>query len=151
MAMPYTAQVAALQMRQVLVRHLAPYGFSAQVDVDYRVQPQERYQLRITCAPVSKEADAYRALTAVRAAIREVALTPALEGDVRAWKALVLAGTERTMSTAPGFVATLVGRYAANKDITSRYAQSIEGISPVKVCDFLSSMASGGRIEYIIP
>lgn len=147
----YTAQVAALRMKQVLIRHLASYGFSAQVDVDYRVQPQERYQLRITCVPVSKEADAYRALSAVRSAIKEAALTPALENDIQAWKALVLADTERTMSTAPGFVATLVARYAANKDITSRYAQSIEGISSVKVCDFLRSMASGGRIEYIIP
>jgi len=147
----YTAQIATEALNQSLVRHLATHAFSARVEVNYRVQPQERYQILITCLPVSPEADPHRALTAIRAAIKEAALTPVPDSDIEAWKARELDHTGQVLSSGAGFVTTLVARYAANKDITSRYPQSIGGITSTKVCEFLGTLASGGRIEYIVP
>ena len=139
----YTAHVAVEALRTALVRHLAVYGIPVQVRLLYCVQPQERFQLLISCpgAPV-------QALPAVRAAITEVASAPVDATDLKAWKAGLEARVGKVMATPDGIVTTLLARYSSNKDITSRYSEAIGNINAAAVQAFLKAQADGGRIEY---
>ena len=55
------------------------------------------------------------------------------------------------MATPEGFTHTLLTRYSSNKDLTSRYAESISGITAADVQTLLAALYAGGRIEYLVP
>lgn len=153
----YVAQVAAMALEKTLAQHMIPHGYTARVKVLNFAQPQERFQLQITCLPGTPEGlpalllsqEAERAVTAVRAALIASAQAAPDPADLRAWKALVKDQTDKQMASPSGFVTSLVARYSSNKDITSRYAESISAISPERVQTFLKTLTSGGRIELI--
>ena len=155
----YTAQLAEQSLRTALVRHLAPYGFAPYTRLLYSVQPQERFQMLIACYPIPGEGrparvddvSAERALTAVRAAIRQVAEERVDGQDLSAWKQLLHADVSRSLTVPEGFVSALLMRYAVNKDMITRYPEAIEGIDGTRVQTFLKGLAEGGRIEYMIP
>ena len=141
----YTSFVALDALRTSLARHLARYGIKAAVELRYCVQPQERFQVLILCpgAPVE-------ALPSVRAAIADAAKEEASTTDIKAWKQKLEADVRQRMATPDGFVASLLARYSANKDMVSRYAESISEIDGAQVQSFLESLSQGGRIEYIV-
>ena len=142
----YTAYVGLEALRAALMRHLPAYGVTPDVQLLYCVQPQERFQVLISCPGASVEA-----LPAVRAAIEEVSEKPVDAAGFKAWKQKVDAGARRIMDTPEGCVATLLARYSVNKDIRSRYAEAIGYMDAEQVEEFLKTIAAGGRIEYIIP
>jgi len=137
----YTAQVAVEAIRDALTRRLAPYGVGAQVQLLYCVQPQERFQVLISCPSAPVEA-----LPAVRAALSDV---QAEASDVNLWKEKVAARVRGDMATPDGFVGTLLARYSVNKDITTRFKEAINNMTAAQVQDFLKALSAGGRIEYI--
>ncbi len=137
----YTAQVGVEALSYSLAQHLAPYGVAAQVKLKHCAQPQERFQVLVSCPSAPIEA-----LPAIRAAIRDAS---ADASDVKVWKKKVEADVRRELATPDGFVRTLLARYSDNKDMTSRFAESISNMEAEPVQEFLRSLASGGRIEYI--
>ena len=141
----YTAYVGVEALRSVLTRHLSAYGVFPTVQLLYCVQPQERFQVLISCpgAPVE-------ALSAVRTAIQDAAQKPVDSASLKAWKQKVDTGARRVMDTPEGCVATVLARYSVNKDIRSRYADAIGYMDAEQVEEFLQTMAGGGRIEYIV-
>ena len=155
----YTAQIGVGALRSALIRHLAPYGYSPEVTLNCFAHPQERFQLQLDCRPVAADglpagespADPERALTAVRAAVAEAAAFPVSARDLKAWKARLQQNVKDQLGSPEGLVSILLFRYAANKDVTSRYVESINGITPADVQAFLSALAAGGRIEMIVP
>lgn len=113
----------------------------------------------ITCRPIAAsglpadvaETSAEQALTAVRAAIRAASLNPVSQADLSAWKRMLDNNVRNVMATPDGFTNTLQARYGENKDLTSRFSETIAGITSEKVQAFLGALASGGRIEYLVP
>ena len=140
----YTAQVALDALRMSLARHLAGYGVKAGVELRYCVQPQERFQVLILCPGAPLEA-----LPSVRAAIADAAAEESSTSDIKAWKQKLDAHVRQVLATPEGIVSSLLARYSANKDITSRYAESIADIDGEQVQSFLKALSEGGRIEYI--
>ena len=155
----YTSQVAARALRQSLVKHLAPYGYTAQVETNFFAQPQERFQLLITCQPASlsglpadtQTQDSDIVLAVIREAIEDAAKASLDPVDLKGWKDRLLADVKLQLASPSGFVNTLVDRYANNKDIASRYSESISAITEARVKEFLATLAAGGRIEYLVP
>ncbi len=155
----YTAQVSVEALRNALIRHLEPYGYTPEVTLNYFTHPQERFQLQLDCYPAPPEglpdgvvpANPERVLTAVRAAVAEAAAVPVSSRDLKAWKARLQQNVKEQLANPGSLVSILLFRYAANKDVTSRYVESIGGISPAGVQDFLTTLAAGGRIEMIVP
>ena len=155
----YTSQVAARALRQSLIRHLAPYGYTVDVQTNVFAQPQERFQLQITCLPAAlsglpagtREQDCEKVLPIIREAIAAAARTAAEPADIQGWKDRLSADVKLQLASPSGFVNTLLDRYANNKDIASRYAESISAINAARVQEFLSVLAAGGRIEYLVP
>ena len=155
----YTSQVAARALRQSLIRHLAPYGFTAQVETNFFAQPQERFQLQITCLPASPAGlpsglltqNIEAVLPVVREAISAAARTQVDPVDLKGWKDRLMADVQLQLASPSGFVNTLLDRYANNKDIASRYSESINAISGARVQEFLATLNAGGHIEYLVP
>ena len=155
----YTLGLALEALRKQLVEHLSGSGYRFEFQAGFMAQPQERVRLQINCTPIPEEnlpADvpdlsAENVLTAVRAALRSAALSPVEEVDLAAWKARMSANTRDGLQDSASFVATLLARYAHNKDLTSRYAQCIAGVSAADVQALLGQLAAGGRVEWIVP
>jgi len=155
----YTSQVAARALRQSLVKALAPYGYTVQVETNFFAQPQERFQLQITCHPASLSGlpsttlpqDSEHVLTVIRAAVEAAAKAPVDPADLKGWKDRLLADVKLQLASPSGFVNTLLDRYADNKDIASRYSESISAINEARVQEFLGILAAGGQINYLVP
>ena len=155
----YIARIGAEALRQELIRQLSGYGFTCDVEVNQQPQPQERFQLWVTCLPAPlqglpadvEEVSAQRALAAVRVAIRQAGLGEINPADLALWKAKLEGEVRSRVASPAGFVQTLFDRYAVNKDVTSRYKESISSVTSDKVKEFLGTMAAGGRIEYVTP
>ena len=153
----YLSSVAADAMRHFLIWELAPYGLAVDVAVGPMPQPQERFYMEITCRPVPKgnlpsdveDQDLTKALTAVRSAIAKAGRRLPAQPDVDAWKAALLDKVKREMATPGGFTSAQMVRYSINKDVNSRYEESINAINPEKVRSFLGNITSGGLVEYI--
>ena len=155
----YTSCLAQDLLQQCLTERLAKYGFSSRVELLPLVHPRERFQLKISCLPLPLESlpadvdevSPQRALTAVRAALGDAAAQPADAADFALWKSKLETLVSRLMSTSAGFVETLHARYAWNKDVTTRYQETIARLAPEDVRAFLAALASGGRVEYLVP
>ena len=151
----YMGDIAAEALRTSLVRHLAPYGYYVDVQASLMVLPQERFRFFISCQPASIDGlpenttqDLERAITAVRAAIREVSQAPVAANDLKAWKATHMERTKALMSSPSGAVTAMEARYAFGKDV-SKYQDSINSITPENLKGLLKALAAGGRIEFI--
>ena len=86
----------------------------------------------------------------MRKAIREVSKRDIAPADLALWKARLDGEVRSVVASPAGFVQTLFNRYAVNKDVTSRFQESISGITQEKVKAFLETMAAGGCVEYVI-
>ena len=154
----YLSTVAAQVMKQSLVWELAPYGFTADVSVGPMTQPQERFYMEISCFPVPAQGlpadvadpDVNKAITAVRAAIVKSGKRLPAQADVQAWKNGLSERVKARLSTPEGFTMAQQTRYALNKDLNSRYTESLQAITPEKVRGFLAAISAGGAVEYIV-
>ena len=155
----YTAQVGVEALQRFLAQGMAGYGFTCEVHLTQMAHPQERFQLCIHCHPVPlaglpadvTEVSAQRALTAIRAAIREAASKPVEAKDLALWKSKLSGEYKDRLASPSGFVSTQLFRYALNKDLTSRYQENIQAITAEQVKEFLATLAEGGRVECIVP
>ena len=155
----YTSFVALEALRQSLIRHLAPYGYSIELQTNNFTQPQERFQIEIALRPIPSDnlpgdirtQDPERALSAVQAALASCASEPLTGADISGWKARTLSQVKRELDSPSGFVTTLLTRYTSNKDIYSRYAESISAINAAQVKEFLTTLTSGGKIILLVP
>ena len=153
----YTSQVAARALQQTLVKYLAPYGYTVKIATNFFAQPQERFQIELSCLPAASAGlpsdiqaqDVETVLPVVREALQASVSAKLDPVDLKAWKDRLQADVKLELSSPSGFVATLLDRYANNKDIASRYAESIGAINAVKVQEYLRTLVAGGRIEFV--
>ncbi|MBQ9411104.1 MAG: hypothetical protein IJU21_05800 [Bacteroidales bacterium] len=154
----YLSYVAAMAMKQALIWELAPYGFTADVTIGPKPRPQEKFHMDIVCLPAPArglspeigEPDVLRALPAVRAAITKAGKRLPSQADVEAWRAMVLDRARATLASPQGFTEAQKARYALNKDLNTRYVESIEAVTPEKVRGFLSALAEGSITEHVV-
>ena len=150
-ALNYPASlIAGEAVRSILASHLADTNLSVTVEPGFVAYPQERLRLLIQCRPTDGE-DPTPALSAVRTALQGVGSYSVGAKDLAAWKQLVTSQLQEELSTPEGTVKTLLARYAAGKDLTSKYKESIGAVTAERVNEMLKALAAGGRIEYIVP
>ena len=155
----YVSFVARDLLMKELTEHLARYGFDSEVSVTPLVHPRERFQILIRCLPLPlegtpadvSEVSSQRALTAVRSAIRDAAAELPAPVDMDLWKRKLADTVVSFLGRSSGFVSALHARYAWNKDVITHYQESIARMTPEDVKAFLSTLAAGGRIEYLVP
>lgn len=142
--------IAAEAVRSSLASHLADAGLTVTVEPRFITYPQERLRLLVQCRPVDRK-DPTPALPAVRTALREMASNPVNAKDLSAWKQLITNQLQNQLSTPEGTIKTLLARYGAGKDLTSRYKDNVNGVTAERVNEMLKALSGGGRIEYIVP
>ena len=125
-------------------------GLTITVEPRFITYPQERLRLLVQCRPVDRK-DPTPALPAVRTALREMASNPVNAKDLSAWKQLITNQLQNQLSTPEGTIKTLLARYGAGKDLTSRYKDNVNGVTAERVNEMLKALSGGGRIEYIVP
>ena len=142
--------IAAEAVRSSLASHLADAGLTVTVEPRFITYPQERLRLLVQCRPVDRK-DPTPALPAVRTTLREMASNPVNAKDLSAWKQLITNQLQNQLSTPEGTIKTLLARYGAGKDLTSRYKDNVNGVTAERVNEMLKALSGGGRIEYIVP
>ena len=142
--------IAAEAVRNALASHLTDEGLAVTVEPRFITYPQEHLRLLVQCRPVERK-DPTPALPAVRTALREMASNPVNAKDLSAWKQLITNQLQSQLSTPEGIIKTLLARYGAGKDLTSRYKENVNGVTAERVNEMLKALAGGGRIEYIVP
>ena len=153
----YTSYVAVRALKKTLLKYLAPYGYTVQVETNFFAQPQERFQIQLTCQPANPDGlpesllsqDPQTVLPVLREALSACAEASIDPVDLKGWKDCLLEKVKCELSTPSGFVDVLLDRYANNKDIASRYQESISSINTAKVQDYLKTLVNGGRIEFV--
>ena len=153
----YTSLVAVRALEKTLVQYLAPYGYTVKMETNFFAQPQERFQIELSCLPAAQSGlpeqtlpqDMETVLPVLREALQASVSAQIDPVDLKAWKDRLLANVKLELSSPSGFVATLLDRYANNKDIASRYEESIAAINAAKVQEYLRALVSGGRIEFV--
>ena len=153
----YTSELAASAIRKALVSRMAQYGYTVEVVPTCIVQPQERFQMMISCRPANPDGlpesvtqDVERAVSALRLAIRDASSKTIPAVDFKAWQAALLESTAASLASPSGAAEALVSRYAYGKDLTSRYKESINSITADDVQALLNAISAGGRVEFIV-
>ena len=147
-----TMQVVEQLFRQSLSHELASTGMSFDLEMQLMAYPQERLRMAISLFPTGPEADSPEdCLPRVRAALSAAVSHPADPKDLDAWRNLVLQRMNRSLECPETMVTALVARYGAGKDMVSKYAENIKGVSADKVRQMALALAKGGRVEYLVP
>ena len=146
-----TSLIVEEAVRDALAAHWVQIPLAVSVNAEFLAYPQERLRLLIQCRPTEDGTDLTPALTAVRKALQEVAARPVNAKDLSAWKLSATNSLQARLAQPEGIVNTLLVRYAAGKDLTSRYKENINAVTADRVSDLLKSLAEGGRIEYMVP
>jgi hypothetical protein len=145
-----TLLIVGEAVRNALASHLADAGLTVSVEPRFITYPQERLRLLVQCRPVDRR-DPTPALPSVRKSLGEMASNPVNAKDLNAWKQLITNQLQSQLSTPEGTIKTLLARYGAGKDLTSRYKDNVNGVTAERVNEMLKALSGGGRIEYIVP
>ena len=147
-----TMQVVEQLFRRALSHELAQTGMAFDVNMQFMAYPQERLRMAITLSPTGPEAVSPEdCLPRVHAALASAVSHPAVPKDLDAWRGLVLQRMNRSLECPETMVTALVARYGAGKDMVSKYAENIKGVSADKVRQMAGSLVKGGRVEYLVP
>ena len=148
-----TSFVAGEAVRSALAEHLADAGLQVEVETSLMSHPQERMRMLVRCTPVvpDGEFNPTSALAAVRLALQEAAAQEIGAQDLAGWKAYTTNRLQTRLSSPEGVVNSLLARYGAGKNLTSRYKENISAVTAERVNDMLTALTGGGRIEYFVP
>lgn len=151
----YTARLAVDALNDELTRQLRRCGYEAEASLQLCFQPQERFRVLVHCRPLPPEDSSFQAesspseaLSVVRAVLKAAAAQPLEAPDLQARQKKLTSAVKARLATPEGQVAALLERYSVNKDVTTRYAETIGAVSAPLVQEFLRLSAEGGRIEY---
>lgn len=147
-----TMQVVEQLFRRALAQELAATGLAFDVDMQLMAYPQERLRMAISLSPAGPEAVSMEdCLPRVRAALAAAATRPLASKDLDAWRNLVFQRMNSSLERPETIVTALVARYGAGKDMVSKYADNIKGVSADKVRQMALALVKGGRVEYLVP
>ena len=66
-------------------------------------------------------------------------------------KLLVCQRMHDSLESPDTIVTALIARYGAGKDVVSKYAENIKGVTADKVRQMAVALIRGGRVEYLVP
>lgn len=168
-----TSGIAAMEVQKSLAAALCDEGMTVQAVPSFSVFPEEKFSLRIYCAPADKHGlpagvkgeDLLMSLVDIRSALSELAAgggsgslratgwleTIALSDEsVAASKAEILHRFEMAVLQPETLVDAALMRYSIGKDIVTGYKEKIGSVTPRSVREFISAIQEGSKVEYIL-
>lgn len=154
----YAAKVAARMLEARLDASLPDTGWWAEVAVSEDYFPVELSRITVTLRPCESEGlpmgvepvDGAEVLSVVKGVLEDFFETDPTKKELKTLKSvLVKEGTFN--KTNPSAIMDVVeDRHAFGKDMTSKYKESIESVTPVEVKEVISFFEGGSKAEYRI-
>lgn len=162
--MPLTADnymasnVAASVLKQIISREIAGTGMYLRLVHECRIYPQERFNLMITLEEADPQGFAQdieltgagNALAILRNVLQELPNVVIQDADLTKHKEVLKGHMALKVSDPEYWTRALTMRYLDGKDFTTSYASKIDAVTADKVKQILASLATTGRVEYII-
>lgn len=152
------AQVVSYVLKQKVSEAMDGTGVYVRVSHDFRIYPDERFNMMVSLEEASPEGFAAgaalagfdEALKRLRETMTGLSDMDVSEDDIAKYKALVK-GHQTVRMTDPRYWTEAVAlRYLDGKDLTTGYASRIDAVTPAKVKAILKSLSGAGKVEYII-
>lgn len=154
----YASEMAMMVLRRSLAAALHPYGLTADVSSEFSVYPEERLWVRVACLPANpaglpsdvSPVGLEEALAGVRKGISDAVKKKLSKAELAAVKARVTGNMTEALSHPETVVSTVRMRYAMNKDLVTKYKDSINAVDAAAVQSILKAVSEGSRIEMVV-
>lgn len=151
-------KVACSAVSKKLTGVLADYGAFAVVSGSMEFFPAERMTIYINIRPCYADglpegvdpSDPVTLPEAIRKFLDGLSSMAPDAADVNGWKAALLNDMDDHMARTETVVDNVLLRYSGGKDVAAGYKNAVSSVSVDSVRNILSSLSSGGRVEYVI-
>ena len=151
-------KVAAAALESALNRKLCGSAASARVFSEFSGYPQERVSFLISVSDLDPSVlpldeirkDPLVLLYDVRSVLSSMSLSAIPDDRISVCRDLVRNGMASMQNDPWYWVDMVKTRYTDGKDLNTKYAEKVDSVSPEKVMELISMLASGSRVEYVV-
>lgn len=147
------SRVAAIVLQSALDEALCDREVSVAVSSELGMYPQERLSLVVSVEENRAEReheDALGLLYAVREVLSGLSSAPVSADRLKICKAILADGIASRQNDPQYWMSVVTARYADGKDLNTKYADKISGVSSARIKEIISSLNEGSKVEYVI-
>ena len=141
------ADIAAMYLKEVMQNELAPLGLKVNISKSRRIYPEDRFSVMLLVEGGDMPEDIMRM---IRAALAKAEAERPDNAYMAAVKAYCKNIYDIDMKEPSYWLHAVAMRYLDGKDFTTGYASKIDAVTPAKVCDILTLLGDGSKVEYKI-
>ena len=154
----FTFRIAQLIIQKRLTAGLADCGYWTSMDAGVEFFPKERWTILLSCRPSSSDglpsgvepADPVSAAGIIRSTLENALKRKVTGPELKIYKDLLLKQASYETGRPDAIQEAIITRYSYGKDLTSKYKEMISAITAASVEAFLTDLATGGKVEYIV-
>ena len=148
------SRIAASVLQGALDEALCDRGVAVRVSSELSMYPQERLSLVVSVEEENtgrgNHADALDLLSAVREVLSGLSANPVSAERLKICKAILADGIASRQNDPQYWMSVVTARYADGKDLNTKYADKISGVSSARIKEIISSLSEGSKVEYVI-
>ena len=141
------ADIAAMYLKEVMLAELAPLGLKVNMSQSRRIYPEDRFSVMLLVEGEDMPEDIMRL---IRTALAKAEAEKPDKAYMEAAKAYCKNLYDMDMKGPSYWLHAVAMRYLDGKDFTTGYASKIDAVTPAKVCDILTLLGDGSKVEYKI-
>lgn len=141
------ADIAAMYLKEVMQNELAPLGLKVNMSQSRRIYPEDRFSVMLLVEGEDMPEDIMRL---IRTALAKAEAEKPDKAYMEAAKAYCKNLYDMDMKGPSYWLHAVAMRYLDGKDFTTGYASKIDAVTPAKVCDILTLLGDGSKVEYKI-
>lgn len=141
------ADIAAMYLKKVMLDELAPLGLRVNISHSRRLYPEDRFSIMLLVEGDDMPEDImYR----IRTALVKAETENPDKAYMSAAKAYCRNLCDMDMKDPSYWLHAVALRYLDGKDFTTGCASKIDAVTPAKVCDILTALDKGSKVEFKI-
>lgn len=141
------AEIAAMYLKDVMLEVLAPLGLQVNISHTCRIYPEDRFSVMLHVDGGNMPEDI---MHRIRMALARAVSQKPDNAYLSAAKAYCKNLYDIEMKEPSYWLHAVAMRYLDGKDFTTGYASRIDAVTSAKVCDILTSLDEGSKVEYMI-
>ncbi len=154
----FAFQIAQLVLQKRIKAGLADCGYWSSLSGGLEFYPKERWNLLLSCRPASTDGlpsgvepvDPSVAAGVVRATLEAALKEKVSASELKIYKDLLLKQATWEFGRPSAIQEAIIARYSYGKDMASKYASLIPGLTAAAVDAVLADLSESGKIEYIV-
>lgn len=141
------ADIAAMYLKEVMQNELAPLGLKVNMSQSRRIYPEDRFSVMLLVEGEDMPEDIMRM---IRTALAKAESEKPDKAYMEAAQAYCKNLYDMDMKGPSYWLHAVAMRYLDGKDFTTGCASKIDAVTPAKVCDILTLLGDGSKVEYKI-